>query len=246
MTVRGLDLTQGERRRPRRLTRPLVLAVVLAAAAGLLWWQAGPLAALLAGLPHRVDAALGNHFLPRYTQQLEDRDAEIFALRNELAALSMLRQENEALRSLVESGQAGETRWQAGRVTALSHDGFTLHCPSGAVGQDVLTPDGHFAGVVCETQGETLRVAQAGTGDGAVACTANGVSGYLRRENGRLVLAGLPRHSGLTEGVPVTTVTGRWVGQLAQSPTEDETGLNACAPLTGIAGQESLYFVAVG
>lgn len=246
MRVRGLDLSLGERRRSRHLIRPLGLAAALATAAGLLWWQAGPLAAFLTGLPGQWEAALGNKLLAHYSEKLEARDAELFALRNELAALSQLGQENQALRSLVESGQAGETRWQVGRVTALFEDGFSLYCPGGAVGQDVLTPDGHFAGVVSSVESQTVRVIQAGTGAGAVACTANGVSGYLSREKGQLVLAGLLRHSSLTEGVPVTTATGRWVGQLTQAPVEDETGLRASAPLTDVAGRASLYFVAVG
>lgn len=244
--MRGLDLTQGERRHSHRLLRPLLLAAALVAAALLLWWPAGPLAAFLCDLPRRLDGAVGNRLLPRYSAQLEARDAELFALRNELAALAMLRQENDALRSLIQSGQAGETVWQTARVTALDHQGFTLTCSGGAAGQDVLTPDGHFAGVVCQADGNTVQVDAAGLGTGAVACTANGVAGYLTRSGDTLVLAGLPRHSGLTAGTPVTTATGRWVGQLAEAPAEDETGLNARVTLTDTAGQASLYFVAVG
>lgn len=244
--MRGLDLTRGERRSSRRLLRPLLLAAALVTAALLLWWQAGPLAAFLCDLPRRVDRAVGNRLLPRYSAQLEARDTEIFALRNELATLTMLRQENDALRSLIQSGQAGETVWQTARVTALGHQSFTLTCSGAAAGQDVLTPDGRFAGVVRQAAEETVQVDAAGFGTGAVACTANGVAGYLTRSGEKLVLAGLPRHSGLAAGTPVTTATGRWVGQLAEAPTEDETGLNACAPLTDTAGQASLYFVAIG
>ena len=89
---RGLDLARPRRRWRRLLALPLLLAL----------WLALPrlAAAAPAGLA-RMQGALGDLLLPRYTAELADLRQQNAALHEQLARSADALTENEALRSLV-------------------------------------------------------------------------------------------------------------------------------------------------
>ena len=243
----GLDLTVQRYGRKRRLRRRLAaagLALGCALAAGLAVLRFGPAAvAWLAALPPRAEAAVGDQLMPHYTEQLAELTAQNAALRAELAETAGLRAENTALRALLESPAAETARGsQPMPVAERTADGFAL-AGSAPAGAAVLDAEGRFAGRAApdDARPGLLPVeSPAGT-----PCLAEGDYGVLERQDGRWVLAGLPRHSGLQPGCLVVTADGWWVGTLAAAPAEDETGLCASAPLTDTADEDgSVYFVA--
>ena len=128
---RGLDLARPRRRWRRLLALPLLLAL----------WLALPrlAAAAPAGLA-RMQGALGDLLLPRYTAELADLRQQNAALHEQLARSADALAENEALRSLVGAGLP-TGRWQPARVVARRGGALTLACTAGA-GAPLLDPRG--------------------------------------------------------------------------------------------------------
>ena len=150
---RGLDLARPRRRWRRLLALPLLLAL----------WLALPrlVAAAPAGLA-RMQGALGDLLLPRYTAELADLRQQNAALHEQLARSADALAENEALRSLVGAGLP-TGRWQPARVVARRGGVLTLACTAGA-GAPLLDPQGRYAGRVVRCYGnDTCLAALAGT-----------------------------------------------------------------------------------
>lgn len=246
----GLDLTVqrygGQRRRRHRLA-VAALALVCALAAGLAVFRFGPAAvAWLAAVPGRVENTIGDWVLPHYTSQLAGLAAQNATLRASLADTVQLQAENRALRSLLESPAADAARGAAPLpVARRTAAGFAL-AGSAEPGAAILDPQGRFAGRADPESADQPGILPV-TGPEGTPCLAAGVYGVLQRSGGRWVLTGLPRHCALEPGSVVTTADGWWVGTVAQSPTEDETGLCARALLTDTADQgAAIYFAADG
>lgn len=228
---RGLDLARPRRRWRRLLALPLLLAL----------WLALPrlAAAAPAGLA-RMQGALGDLLLPRYTAELADLRQQNAALHEQLARSADALAENEALRSLVGAGLP-TGRWQPARVVARRGGALTLACTAGA-GAPLLDPQGRYAGRVVRCYGnDTCLAALAGTEEDPCAGLAGAFAGLLDRSGGWR-LTGLPADCGLTAGTAVTTPGGYWLGTLAEAPRADGSGLTAEARLTDTADLGSTIF----
>lgn len=241
----GLDLSRGRYSRRKRRRRMAVLGtlLVLAAACWGLRDRLGPVWAVLAQVPNRADALLAEHFVPGYTRRLQSLRRRNAILHTAVAASAALETENDALRTLLESpARPGTGNWEPARVIARSPDGSMTLAGQYDPGTPVLDQEGRLAGVVSAGEEAGSRVDPAGRERGAVAVLAGDCCGVLLRRDGTLLLAGLPRHSGLEAGAVVTTADGLWVGTLAQSPTADDAGLTERAALQDTGSMAGAVF----
>lgn len=199
-------------------------------------------------LPGRLETAVGDYFVQNYAEKLNTLTQENRALHSRLATLAPLEAENAALRqSLGSLAAAPPPGNRPARPVAVRQNEFVLACPGAVPGMTVLDAAGRFAGVVerVKANGEAT-VAQAGVGKGAAACLAAEAAGYLQRQNGELLLAGLPRHSGVQAGTAVTTAGGAWVGTASAVPVADASGLNCTVTLqdhTALLPSDAIYYV---
>lgn len=227
----GLELA-----RPRRRKHWWV-----AVAACLLFVAALPrLAALLPAGWSRLDLALADWVLPRYTQRLDALEQQNAALHAQLARAENALAENDALRRLLGS-TAISGQWQPARVVARTTKHLIL-AGTAAEGAAVLDPQGRYAGRVtgCRRD-DTCEVALAGTDDAPCAGLCGTQAGLLA-DGTPWVLTGLPADCGLAAGAVVTTPGGYWLGTLAEAPQPEEDGLTARAALTDIADLDSTVF----
>lgn len=232
----GLKLARPRRRRKRlwAAAAALVLAVLLPR-----------LAAWVPAAAEGVHRWLGDRLVPGYSEKLDALEAQNAALHGELALAADAMAENEALRDLLGCGRTTGS-WQPARVVERHGSRVTLACTAPA-GAPVVDPRGRYAGRVMSSDGDgRCQIRFAGSEDAPCAGLAGTYAGLLETEHG-WALTGLPAGSGLTEGTPVTTPEGCWLGALAQEPCADANGLTARAALTDTANLNStVFFVKIG
>lgn len=222
--------------RPRHHRRwPLVVAG-LALLVGL--WPR--LAAAIPAVAEGMNRMLGDRLLSGYTERLAALEQQNASLHEQVARAEEALAENEALRSLLDSGRV-QGSWQPARVVARYPDGVTLACTA-EDGAAVLDVQGRYAGRVVQcSQNDTCRVAWAGTEEDPCAGLSGPFAGLLERQSG-WTLTGLPADCGLTAGTVVTTPGGYWLGVLGEAPQADRDGLTARALLQDTADLSSTVF----
>jgi hypothetical protein len=248
----SLDFSRPSPHRAHRRFHRLLLGLMAAVLASSAALRGPALAASLFLLPARVDTALAAHFAPRYAQQVQSLTQDNAALRQKLAQLLPLEEENAALRKFSQC-----TSLPAGlclvpcRTTARNTGGFAVSAPGLAAGDALVDSQGRLAGVVTRSSESSARIALPGCSGALLPCAVGNVpaAGTLQRRGSVLWVTELPRGSGAAQGEPAATLgygrcpAGLWAGILAQAPQPSADGLTEEAPLRDTsAGLDTEYF----